>query len=140
MKLGITFLLCVTVLCAAADTKTLKNRTGKRAVSVPSNWTLSPLGLGNSPDKKVSVVVSSPAHGLTSLAQVKQLAPGIYKNDKVVKQSGSEFEMQGSNQAGKPNVYRAIPAGDKLCIAEVVYESGSLADARQIIETLKAEK
>lgn len=47
---------------------------------------------------------------------------------------------QSAPQAGKPNVYRAIPAGDQLCIAEVVYESGSLADARQIIETLKAEK
>jgi hypothetical protein len=48
--------------------------------------------------------------------------------------------MQGSSQAGQPNVYRAIPAGDKVCIAEIVYESGSADDARRIIETLKAVK
>jgi hypothetical protein len=111
-------------VCTADDVKLLKSRTGDCAVSVPANWSLTSYGTGQSRDRKISIVVSSPTHGLKSMAQVKQLAPGIYRNDKVVKDSSTEFEMQGSSQAGQPNVYRAIPAGDKVCIAEIVYESG----------------
>jgi hypothetical protein len=54
----------------------------------------------------------------------------------VTKSSGSEFEMEGANQAGKPNVYRAVPAGAKVCIAEIVYQSGTVSDAKAIITTL----
>lgn len=135
----IVFLL--TAMCAtAADTKPVVNRDGNCVVSVPSNWTVdSTLGSGASPDKKVSLVVSSPKHGLSTLDQVEQLAPTMYKDDKVTKQSGSEFEMEGKSMSGKPNFYRAVPAGAKICIAEITYESGSPADAKAIIETLKAK-
>jgi hypothetical protein len=48
--------------------------------------------------------------------------------------------MEGTNQAGKPNVYRAVPAGAKVCIAEIVYQGGSVSDAKAMIETLKPAK
>jgi hypothetical protein len=44
--------------------------------------------------------------------------------------------MEGQSMNGKPDMYRGIPiAGGKFCIAEVIYESGTAADARKIAES-----
>jgi hypothetical protein len=138
VKSALAVLLLFAPLAFSAE---VKDHTGTCTVTVPSDWTIAAaVGNAQSPDKKVSITVTSPTHGLNSLDQVKQMAPGIYKDDKVTKSSGSEFEMEGTNQAGKPNVYRALPAGGKVCIAEIIYQSGSASDAKAIIETLKPVK
>ena len=143
MKLRITLvlLLCLPCITLAADNQKLTDRTSTCSVVIPANWALTPgLGIAQSPDKKTSIAVTSPGHGLNSMAQVQQIAPTIYKDDKVTKSSGSEFEMEGKSQSGKPNVYRAVPAGARVCIAEITYDSGSPAEARSIVETLKPAK
>jgi len=124
----------------AADTKPVKNLDGNCMAMVPSTWSVDTLGGAQSPDKKVSIVVSSPKHGLTSLSQVKQLTPGIYPKDKVTRDSGTEFVMEGESLNGKPNVYRAVAAGDKVCIAEVQYQNGDAAAAKAIADSLKSSK
>ena len=140
MKSAFT-LVALLLLAPLAFSADVKDHTGTCTVTVPSGWSISTLvGNAQSPDKKVSITVSSPTHGLNSLDQVKQLAPQMYKDDKVTKTSGSEFEMEGTSLGGKPNVYRAIPAGAKVCIAEIVYQSGTASDAKAIIETLKPVK
>jgi len=132
--------LCLTVFAIAADTKTVTSRTGNCTLAVPATFTVEPmLGSASSPDKKISLTVSSPTHGLSTLAEVEETAPTVYKDDKVTKKTASEFEMEGKSITGKPNVYRAIPAGAKVCIVEVMYESGTAADARAIAETMKAK-
>lgn len=128
------------LIASAADPKTVKNPEGNCSISVPANWTAGTLGNADSPDKKMSIIVSSPKHGLTSIAQVQQMAPGIYPDDKVTKNSATEFEMEGKSTSGKPNVYRAIPAGARVCIAEITYENGKTDDAKNTINTLKAPK
>jgi hypothetical protein len=137
----IAVLLITSPIAFAADTQQLNDRAGVCSVSIPSNWKVTPLGTAQSADKKDAVILTSPRHGLTSLAQVHEIAPKVYKDDKVVKDSSSEFEMQGKAQNGKPNFYRAIPAGaDKVCIVEVIYEDGSLDNARKIAESVKPVK
>jgi hypothetical protein len=133
-------LITLAVIAVSADTKPVKNRDGNCTLSVPASWTVGSFGDASSADKKVSLIVSSPKHGLDSLTQVQQMAPGIYKDDKVVKSSASEFEMEGKSANGKPNVYRAVPAGDKVCIVEITYQNGDTAGAKAIVETLKASK
>ncbi|HEY1678110.1 MAG TPA: hypothetical protein VGG04_10415 [Candidatus Sulfotelmatobacter sp.] len=138
--LSLLFLLSISGIASAADTKPVVNRDGNCTLSVPSEWSVeSTMGMAFSPDKKVSAVVSSPKHGMATMAEVEETAPTIYKDDKVTKKSASEFEMEGTSGNGKPNFYRAVPAGAKICIAEVQYESGTPADAKAIIETLKAK-
>ncbi len=133
-------LLCIPVIATAADTKTVTSRTGNCTLAIPSDWNFEQLvSTAQSPDKKITVTVTSPSHGLSTLAEVEQTAPSVYKDDKVTKKTSSEFEMEGKSVTGKPNVYRAIPAGAKVCIAEIMYESGTAADARAIIETMKAK-
>ncbi|HSS96270.1 MAG TPA: hypothetical protein VLK33_04540 [Terriglobales bacterium] len=132
------FLVALSVY--AADTKPVKNPEGNCSVSVPANWTAGSLGNATSPDKKMSIIVSSPKRGLVSITQVQQMAPGIYPDDKVTKSSATEFEMEGKSTSGKPNVYRAVPAGARVCIAEITYENDKTADARTVVGSLKAEK
>jgi hypothetical protein len=139
-KYGLICMLSLVIFAAAADTKPVKNPDGNCTASVPTNWTVNALGMATSPDKKVSLVISSPKHGLQTLAQVQQMAPNVYKEDKVTKSSPTEFEMEGNSISGKPNVYRAVPAGDKVCIAEITYENGNVATARSTVGTLKAAK
>lgn len=137
------FILCLFLAVTAAwgaDPKVVKNTDGNCVISVPASWSAGTLGNAASADKKMSIIVSSPKHGLTSLAQVQQMAPGIYPDDKVTKSSATEFEMEGKSTSGKPNVYRAVPAGDRVCIAEITYENGNTADARTTVGTLKAAK
>ena len=132
-------ILAVAVGAMAADTKLSKNMDGTCSVSVPANWSTDTLGGAQSPDKKMSSTVSSPKHGLTSLAQVHQLAPTVYTQDKVTQDSATEFMMEGKGINGKPNVYRAIPAGDKVCIVEVQYDNGDAAGAKAIAASLKPQ-
>ena len=76
-----------------------------------------------------------------SFAQLKQTARDVYKHSKVTKESASEFEMEGKAISGIPDVYRAIPIpGNKFCIAEVIYKSGTVDTARKITATLKKAK
>jgi hypothetical protein len=133
-------LLLLAMFAPAADTKPVKNTGGECVISVPANWSSGSFGDAQSPDKKMSLVISSPKHGLNTLEQVKQLAPTIYKDDKVTKSSGGEFEMAGQSQNGKPNVYRAIPAGAKVCIVELIYENGDDSGAKAIVESMKMAK
>jgi hypothetical protein len=136
----ISCLLLIATIAAAADTKTATSPEGKCAVTVPSTWTTDSLGGVESPDKKISAIVRSPKHGLTSLADVKQAAPGIYKDDKVTKDTASDFQMEGKSLNGKPNFYRAIPAGAQLCILEVTYENpASAPEAKAVTDSLKAK-
>jgi len=117
------------------------SRDGSCQITVPSNWTVTAmLASGTSSDKKVSATTSSPKM-ISSFRELKQNAQLVYKNDKVTKDSASEFEMEGKSIAGKPNFYRGIPiSGGKFCIVEVIYENGAVADARKIAESLKSAK
>jgi hypothetical protein len=133
-------LIACCLIASAADSKTVVNHDGNCTVTVPASWSVEEgMGLAKSPDKKVSIVVSSPKHGMATMDTAEQMAPMMYPDDKVTKKSASEFEMEGKSGNGKPNVYRAVPAGDKICTAEIQYESGSPADAKAIIETLRAK-
>jgi hypothetical protein len=76
---------------------------------------------------------------MDTFAELKSNAHQIYAEDKVTKDTASEFEMEGKGQNGKPNVYRAVVSGKTICIGEVVYESGTIADARKIAETLRVK-
>lgn len=127
--------------CIQAADKTVASRDATCHVSVPSDWVSDALpGMAHSPDKKLTVTVSSPKM-IDSFAELKQNARNVYKESKVTKDSASEFEMEGKSIAGKPDVYRAIPApGGKFCIAEAVYPGATVDDARKIVETLKPGK
>ncbi|HJT69116.1 MAG TPA: hypothetical protein VJ731_02895 [Terriglobales bacterium] len=132
--------LSASLVVLAADSQALKDHNGECVASVPADWSVSSYGTAQSADKKMSIAVSSPTHGLTSMAQVRQIAPTIYKDDKVIKDSSSEFEMEGKSQNGKPNFYRAVPGSGKVCIAEVIYENDATGTAKGIIESLKPAK
>jgi hypothetical protein len=96
--------------------------------------------MADSPDKKVSAIVSAPKM-VDSFAEAKQTAKSVYKNSKVVKDSATEFEMEGKSITDKPDIYRLIPvAGNKFCIAEVQYQIGTLDDARKIVETVMSAR
>ena len=133
-------ILALWVSASAADTKAAKSLDGTCAVAVPSSWSTDSYGGGKSADGKMTMTVSSPKHGLTSLAQVHQLAPTVYPDDKVTKDSSSEFIMEGKGINGKPNVYRAVPAGDNVCIVEVQYDNEDAAGAKAIAASLKPAK
>lgn len=124
----------------AAD-KSVANRDANCHVSVASDWVSDALpGMAHSPDKKLTIVVSSPRM-IDSFTELKQNARKVYNESKVTKDSASEFEMEGKSPAGKPDVYRAIPGtGGKFCIAEVTYQGGTVEDARKIIQTLAPGK
>ena len=79
-------------------------------------------------------------HLQLELAEVKQTAQSIYTDDKVVKDSASEFQMEGKSGNGKPNVYRGIQIPGKVCLVEVMYTNDATDEARKIAESLKAAK
>jgi hypothetical protein len=140
MRIVVPMVLAFTVAASAQADKVVKSNDGSCQLTVPSAWTAGGFGLANSPDKKVTATVSSPKM-MDSFSQLKQTAPTVYPNSKVTKDSATEFEMEGQSQAGKPDVYRAIPiAASKFCIAEVIYQNGTADDARAIVRTLKAAK
>ena len=138
MKLGlIALLLAFASTAIAADKKIVKDAEGNCMASVPADWAVS-TGSGESPDEKVSIVLVSVAPRLDTMDAVRNHLTATYRKDKVVKDSPSEIEMQGESFAGKPNFVRAVPAGKRFCIAEVVYADGSAASAQKLIETAKA--
>jgi hypothetical protein len=139
---GITAGLIFAALAAApvlsAQGKAVTSHNGACRVTVPADWSVSGnFGIANSADNTADVAVTSPANTKT-LADLKQTAQMIYTGDKVVKDTASEFQMEGTSMNGKPNVYRAIQLPGKLCIVEVTYSSGTVEDARKIAESVKA--
>ena len=137
--LSLLTLLTFSLIAMAAGTQAVVNHEGNCTASVPASWTVQgSFGMARSPDKKVSLAVSSPKH-MSTIDEVAQTVPMVYPDDKVTKKSSSEFEMEGKAGNGKPNIYRAITVGAKLCLAEVQYESGTPAEAKTIVETLKGK-
>ena len=133
-------LLLLTLSAAAfgADL-TLVSHTGKCIATVPGDWTVGAVkSLGNSPDKKVSLVISNPTME-KNFEELKVNVQKIYTDDKVTKSTASEFEMEGKSGNGRPNVYRAIVSGGTICIGELQYQSGTATDARKLIQTLKSK-
>ena len=133
--------LAVASMAWAQDAKKVTSHDGLCQVSVPANWDVSGAsGIGTSADKKVSLAVGSP-NKIASFDLLKQNARKLYSDDKVTKDSATEFQMEGQSMNGKPNVYRGVPiANAKFCIVEVIYQTGSVADARKIAATLKSAK
>ncbi|HVM94103.1 MAG TPA: hypothetical protein VMT67_14875 [Terriglobales bacterium] len=132
------------VACSFAFAQSGKNvvsHDGSCQITVPASWTVdATFGNGTSANKKVSATTSSPKM-ISSFDELKQNAQKVYANDKVTKSSATEFEIEGQSLNGKPNIYRGIPiSGGKYCIVEVIYETGSAADARKIAETMKSAK
>ena len=125
----------------AADKQTIKSQDGSCQVSVPAKWVPGEFGgMADAPDHKVSMAVSSPKM-VDSYAEAKQNAQTVYKNSKVTVNSPTEFVMEGQSITGKPDVYRLIPiSGTKFCIVEVMYETGTAEQAREIASTLHAAK
>jgi hypothetical protein len=124
----------------AQAAKPVTSHNGACQVTVPASWSVSGMfGIANSADSKVSVAVTSPIN-TASLDTTKQMAPMIYPQDKVTKSTASEFQMEGLSMNNKPNVYRGIQLSGKVCIVEVIYESGTVDDARKIAESLKSTK
>lgn len=123
---------------AHAQDKTIATRDGSCHASVPASWVVGSFpGSAGSADKKSSIIISSPRYN--SFAELKDSARKVYANDKVTKDSATEFEMEGKSMNGKPNVYRGVPAGGKFCIGEVICESGTAEEARKVLGTLKAK-
>jgi len=130
---------CAAVLHAQAG-KAITSHDGSCQVTVPADWTSDlPFGVADAPDKSMGVAVTSPRMSPT-LASVKQNAPMLYPNDKVVKDSPAEFQMEGQGMNGKPNVYRAIQIPGKVCLVEVNYTGDNIDAARKIALTLKSAK
>lgn len=135
------FILGLVSLVSAADKKTVKNSAGNCSISVPADWTVeASFGMANSADKKMSAVVSSPKYGGVTFGNIHQMAPTMYPDDKITKDTSSEFQMEGKSGNGKPNVYRAVPAGAKACIVEVQYDNGDAAGAMAIATSLAPAK
>ncbi len=125
-------LVLLPALAAADDTRLVTS--GRCTVAVPAAWK-GDHGIAHSPDKKAHVLVDQPT--IESFDQLKATAKSVYKDDKVKKDTATELELEGKSLRGKPNVYRAIASADKaLCVAEVIYESGSADDARAIARSL----
>ncbi len=121
---------------AHAQDKTIATRDGSCQAAVPASWVVGSFpGSADSADRKVSVIISKPRN--STFAELKDNARKLYPNDKVTKDSATEFEMEGKSMNNKPNVYRGIAAGSKVCIGEVIFESGTVEDARRIVSTLK---
>jgi hypothetical protein len=137
----ITVLSLIGVLAgvpARAQDKTITTRDGSCMATVPPSWVVGSFpGSAGSADKKASIIISTPRN--TSFAALKDNARKLYPNDKVTKDSATEFEMEGKSMDNKPNVYRGIAAGSKVCIGEVTFESGTVEDARKVVGTLKAK-
>ena len=125
----------------AADKQTIKSRDGSCQVSVPANWVPGDIGgSADAPDHKVSMAVSSPKM-IDSYAEAKQAAQTVYKNSKVTMNSPTEFVMEGQSITGKPDVYRIVPiSSSKFCIVEVMYQNGTVEQAREIASSLHAAK
>lgn len=141
MRIAIGCVLAVAAAASYAQSgKQVTSHDGSCQVTVPGDWeAMGSFGIANSPDKSLTVAVSSPKLS-PQLSQVKENAPRMYPDDKIVKSTASEFQMEGQNGAHRPNVYRGIQIPGKVCLVEVDYRSGTIDDARKIAATLKAAK
>jgi hypothetical protein len=126
---------------SAESNKTLGNADGTCRITVASTWQPGPApGVGFSGDKKQTATVSG-AKLESSFDELKSDTKKLYKDLKVVKDTASELEMVGKSIFGKPEVYRAIVAGDKkFCIVEVAYTAGTIDDVWKIARTLERSK
>lgn len=125
---------------ANAQGKTVTSHDGSCQVTVPGDWEVSgSFGIANSPDKTLTVAVSSPRSS-PELSSVKHTAPTVYPEDKVVKDTPTDFQMEAATGANRPNVYRGIQIPGKVCLVEVDFRSGTIDDARKIALTLKSAK
>lgn len=123
-----------------AQGKPVTSHNGACQVTVPGDWSVSgTFGIADSADKSANVAVTNP-RSTTTLADLKQTAQMIYTNDKVVKDTAAEFQMEGQSINGKPNVYRAIQFAGGVCVVEVTYSSGTIDDARKIAQSVKSAK
>jgi hypothetical protein len=136
---ALTLIFAAPLLMAQAG-KAVISHDGNCQVIVPSDWSASGnFGLATSPDKSVSVIVSSPNLSPT-LDKVKKSAPTLYPDDKVVQSTATEFQMEGQDPNGKPNVYRGVQVPKRVCLVELTYSNGALEQARKIAESLKSAK
>ena len=137
-SVSLTIVIVLASIPARAQDKTVTTRDGSCQATIPASWVVGSFpGSAGSADKKSSIIISSPKY--SSFATLKDNARKVYANDKMTKDSPTEFEMEGKTDNGKPNVYRGVAARTKLCIGEVIYESGTAGDARKILSTLKAK-
>lgn len=139
---GLSCLICIAAFSAiyAQAGKAVTNHDASCQVTVPDSWeAMGSFGIANAPDKSMDVAVTSP-HSDPSLASLKQTAQMIYSGDKVVKDTATEFQMEGQGLNGRPNVYRGIQIPGKVCIVEVTYSNGATDDARKIALSLKPAK
>jgi hypothetical protein len=133
------FVPAISPLSAQAG-RAVTSHDGSCQVMVPADWKSDlPFGVADSPDKSMGVAVTSPKMSPT-LASVKQNVPQLYPNDKVVKDTPTEFQMEGQGMNGKPNVYRGIQIPGKVCLVEVNYSGDDIDSARKIAMTLKSAK
>lgn len=132
-------LVCAATTLSAQAGKAVTSHDGNCQVTVPSEWSSAGnFGLATSPDKSMSIIVSSPNLSPT-LDNIRKNAPRLYPNDKVVKDTSADFQMEGQGINGKPNVYRGIQVPNRVCLVEVTY-GDSIDDARKIAATLKCAK
>src|SRR6185437_11544446 len=130
MKLLAVSILLAAGVAGADSTKTITTRKGHCTVSVPASWS-GTTSVSSSPDKKQSIAVSDPDQSFDDL---KTNVGMVYKDDKVTKNTATEFEMEGTSPINnKPNVYRGIPRPGGVCIVEITYSGGSVDDARKIV-------
>jgi hypothetical protein len=136
--LSVSLIGMIAAMPARAQDKTITTRNGNCQATVPPTWVVGSFpGSADSADRKSSIIISTPRN--STFAELKDNARKVYPNDKVTKDSDTEFQMEGKSMNNKPNVYRGIAAGSKVCIGEVIYESGTAEDARKILGTLKAK-
>ena len=143
-SLGLTLIYLLgiaptSVILSAQAAKAVISHDGNCQVMVPPDWASADnFGLATSPDKSMSVIVSSPNLSPT-LDIVKKNAPTLYPDDKVVQSTATEFQMEGQDPNGKPNVYRGIQVPNRVCLVEITF-GDSIDDARKIAATLKSAK
>ena len=87
----------------------------------------------------MSIIVSSPKRGLVSIAQVQQMAPGIYPDDKVTKSSTTELKWRANRHPASRMFTARSRLEPGVCIAEITYENGNTA-TKNIVGFLKATK
>lgn len=138
MAVSLSLIGLLAAVPASAQDKTIATRDGSCMATVPASWVVGSFpGSADSADRKVGIIISTPRN--STFAELKDNARRLYPNDKVTKDSATEFEMEGKSMNNKPNVYRGIAAGSKVCIGEVIYERGTVEDARRVVGALKAK-
>src|SRR5579864_3880561 len=82
----------------ADDSKAIKTRDGKCQAAVPASWNVGMItSMATSSNPKMNAIVSSPLR--STFDAVKQNAQKLYTNDKVTKDSATEFQMEGKSMS-----------------------------------------